>query len=280
MAVRIPDPAQPPLAGSLRWFAWLFAAPATRPLLAFAFALEQQLHATAEARVDHQVSHLKLQWWREEIGRLEQGKPRHPLTQAGRSAAPAAGSGWRPVQDLLSSLELDLASTTYESETELDRYLDLADGLQRMIAAVLVPSDARAERFAGATGKAVRVIEIIRDLRQDAVRGRIYLPLDWLDAERIDHKELGSESVGPGARRCLARLAEKAREQSRRATRELEDCSAADLRAQNVLLGLHLELLDRIERLQFEVGRGQLELGRMRSLWTTWRVARQHPGTP
>lgn len=270
------DSAQPPPAGSLRWFAWLFAAPTARPLLAFAFALELQLHATTEARIDHQVSHLKLQWWREEIGRLEQGQPRHPLTQAACSAAPAAGSRWRPIQDLLSSLELDLASTSIASEAELDRYLALADGLQRMIAAVLVPLDARAERFASATGGAVRIIEMIRDLRKDAMRGRIYLPRDWLDAEGIDYRALASEAVGPGARRCLARLAEKAREQGRRATVELQDCGAADLRAQNVLLGLHLELLDRIERGQFEAGCLQVELSHMRSLWTAWRVARQH----
>lgn len=276
MPAGIPDPAALPPAGSMRWYAWLFASPAARPLVAVAFALEMELRSIPDARVDHGVAHLKLQWWREEFLRLEQGRPRHPLTQSALNAAPDAGSAWQPMQDLLSSLELDLACATYETEAELDRYFALADGLQRVVAAVPGPTDARVERFASATGQAARGIEIIRDLRKDAVDGRVYLPLAWLDAEGIDHNELRAESMSPGARRCLTRLAAKLREQSQRARQALIESDFAALRGQIVFLGLHTALLDQIEREQFEVGRRRHMLGPMQSLWTAWRVARQH----
>lgn len=276
MSAVIPDPVAPPPVGSMRWYSWLFAPPEARPLMAAAFALEMELQSIAEARVDHGVAHLKLQWWREEFLRLEKGQPRHPLTQAAQAAAPNAGVAWRPVQDLLSGLELDLARATYETEAELWRYFALADALHRAMAAVQSAADARYERFAGAVGQAVRGIEMIRDLRQDAVNGRIYLPLDWLDAEGVDHIELRAESPGAGARHCVARLAARSREQYRIAAAAWEEADAVRTRGHWVLLALHIELLDRIERAQFEVGRRRLALGPMQSLWTAWRAARQH----
>ncbi len=269
-----PDTALPP-AGSMQWHAWLYTPRAAREIVASALALGAELRPIADARVDHGVAHLKLQWWREEMLRLEQGRPRHPLTQAALAAA-GAGSGWRPFEDLLSSLELDLASSTYETEPELDRYLVLAAGLQRAMAQLLVTADKRVARFASAAGQCMRGIEIIRDLRQDATDGRIYLPLAWLEGEGVDHVELRAAQLSSGVVRCLSRLAEKSRDQGRLALGALSGGEYATLRGQRVLLGLHLALLDRIERGQFGVGGKRHSLGSIQSLWTAWRAARQH----
>ncbi len=278
MPTGIPDPAALPPAGSARWYAWLFARPAARDAMAALFALEMELRSIADAHVDHGVAHLKMQWWREEFLRLERGEPRHPLTQAALRVAAQAGVAWRPLQDLLSSLELDLACTTYETEAELDRYFALADGLQRAMAAAVHgrPADERLEQFASTAGQTIRGVEIIRDLRQDAWDGRIYLPLTWLDAEGIEPAELRAESTSPGVRRCLARLAARLREQWRRAREEPAKVDSAALRGQLVLVELHIALLDRIENERFEVGRRRLMLGPVNGLWTAWRAARQH----
>ncbi len=140
----------------------------------------------------------------------------------------------------------------------------------------MVPADERVARIAGAAGECIRGIEIIRDLRQDAMNGRVYLPLAWLDAEAVDHAELRGKQYGPGVVRCLARLAEKSREQGRMALEALARGNVEVLRGLTVLLGLHLAQLNRIERRQFQVGRQRQSLGPMRSLWTAWRAARQH----
>ena len=274
MAAGSPDTTLP-AAGSMQWHAWLYTPPPARALVAAAFALGAELRAIADARVDHGVAHLKLQWWREELLRLEQGQPRHPLTQAALAAA-AAGTAWRPFEDFVSCLELDLASSTYETEAELDRYLILAAGLHRALAQALVPGDECVARFAVAAGRCLRGVEIIRDLRQDALNGRIYLPLDWLEGEGVDHVELRAAQLRPGVVRCLLRLAEKSREQGRMAMMALSGGEFAALRGPKVLLRLHLALLERIERRQFDVGVRRLALGPMQSLWTAWRAARRH----
>ena len=276
MAIPNWQSAAPPQAGTSRWFAWLFAPDSARPLLEFAFALERELRSIAEARIDHGVAHLKLHWWREEIQRLAQGEPRHPLTRVAFAAAPDAGPAWLSMLDFLTCLDMDLACTTYDTEAELEVYCGLADGMQRAISGVVIPGDVEVDRFARAAGRAVRLVEIVRDLRQDAIDGRIYVPLAWLDAERIDPRELRSENTTPGIRRCLTRLATRARDHHGLAMAATNARGTAELRAQHVLLGLHLALLDRMERGQFDVSRGRDEIGSMRSLWTAWRIARQH----
>jgi phytoene synthase len=271
------QPAAPPPAGSLRWHAWLFTPEPARTAIAALFALEAELRAVVRARVDHGVTHLKLQWWKDELQRLQQGAPRHPMVQALAHALPEAAAAVKPLQEFVASLEFEFACATCEDETELDAYLALADGLCRAVAFTLGRAhEQRLEPLARAAGQAIRGIEIIRDLRQDAMDGRIHLPLSWLAEHQLSHVELRAEDAGDGARRCLQRLADRSRRQVATALSGLDEAAAADLRGLRVLVGLHAALLDRIERERFRVGGHRIALGPAASLWTAWRIARQH----
>jgi phytoene synthase len=249
-----------------------------RPLTAALFSLELELRAIVAATVDHGVSHLKLQWWKDEIHRLEGGHPQHPLTQALWRAQPRVPHAWRPLQDAIASLELELASASYESEQEFESYFARAAGFCRALAVALDPArePEPLERLGRALGQSVRMVEVIRDLRQDAVMGRVFLPLEWLAEHGISHVELRSEDGGDGARRCLARLAERSRIAWATASGELAQMANGNLRGLRVLGALHAALLERIARRGFAAGRRRIDLGPLDSLWTAWRAARQH----
>ncbi len=260
--------------GSPRWHARLFATPETRDTLDAVFALERELWSIADTQLDHGVAHIKLQWWHEEAGRLAQRQPRHPLTQAlaARHATPADAE--TALLEYLRSVELDLARTTYESATELEHYLQYCAALQRLAAAALAP-DADPQglaAFATAVGRLVRSAEILRDLRQDAWDGRVYVPLDWLAAEGVDPAALREAEAPPGVARCLQRLASEARQHW--AAESAAAPGADSLRGLRVLAALHLALIDRLEQAGFAVGLQRLEPGPLRSLWTAWRAAR------
>ncbi len=272
------EPAATPPAGSIHWYAWLYTPLPSRPLAAALFALESELRATVAAIVDHGVSHLKLQWWKDEIHRLERGEPRHPLTQALWRERPHVPHAWRPLNDAIMALELELASASFETEPELDGYFARAAGFCRALSLALHPArqPEPLERAGRELGRSVRMAEVIRDLRQDAVMGRVFLPLEWLREQGISHVELRSEDSGDGARRCLARLAERSRSAWAAASGELAQESDGSLRGLRVLGALHAALLDRIARQRFAVGQRRIELGPFDSLWTAWRAARQH----
>lgn len=271
-------PAATPPAGSLRWHAWLYTPSPLRALTAALFSLESELRAIVASNVDHGVSHLKLQWWKDEIRRLEGGEPRHPLTQALWRTQPGVPHAWRPLHDAITGLELELASASFESARELEGYFARAAGFCGALALALGPArEAESlERLGRALGRAVRMVEVIRDLRQDAVVGRVFVPLDWLAEHGISHVELRSEDGGDGARRCLARLAEHARIAWATASAELAQSADENLRGLRVLGALHAALLERLASRRFAVGRRRIELGPLESLWTAWRSARQH----
>jgi len=278
MSTVLAGPAAPPPAESMRWYTWLYTPAPSRPVTAALFALEAELQSIVAARVDHGVSHLKLQWWKDEIRRFEVGEPRHPLTQALWNLRPGVPHVWRPLHDALSGLELELAGASYESEPELDGYFARAAGFCRALALALGPAQEPepVERLARPLGRSIRLVEVIRDIRQDAVRGRVYLPLDWLGEHGISHVELRSANGGEGTRRCLARLAERSRSAWSSAAAELGLIAAPELRGLRVLGALHAALLDRIAGSGFEVGRRRIDLGPLDSLWTAWHAARQH----
>ena len=278
MSVSLPGPAAAPPAGSLRWQAWLFTPRPLQPLTATLFALEAELRSIVAAEVDHGVSHLKLQWWKDEIDRLGRSAARHPLTQALQQARPDAAVAWQPLQDALLGLDLDLANASYQTEAELDVYLGRADGFWRAAVRALCPAGdtGRLERLARAAGQSVRLVEIIRDLRQDAVGGRIYLPLAWLDEVGISHVELRAADAGAGAQQCLERLATRAARQWQQAMNEFDEVDRPELRGLRVLGALHAALLDRIAHDRFAVGQRRIAQAPLAGLWTAWRAARQH----
>lgn len=271
-------PASAPPAGGIRWYAWLYTPLPSRPLTAGLFSLESELRGTVAAIVDHGVSHLRLQWWKDEIDRLGSGEPRHPLTQFLWRARPDVPHAWRPLQDAIAGLELELASASFESERELEGYFARAAGFCRALALALDPArePEPLERLGRALGQSVRMVEAIRDLRQDAVMGRVFLPLDWLGEHGISHVELRSEDGGDGTRRCLARLAERSRIAWTAASGELSQMADGNLRGLRVLGALHAALLEHIARQEYSVGRRRIGLGPLDSLWTAWRSARQH----
>lgn len=78
-----------PVPGSIHSFAEIYARPAHRALLRAVHALDAGVRASLRTGLDHQVAHLRLEWWRQEAGRTAAGMPAHPL--AARLAA-AAGS--------------------------------------------------------------------------------------------------------------------------------------------------------------------------------------------
>ncbi len=278
MGATLPGAAAPPRAGSLHWYAWLFTPESSRPLTAAIFALETELRSIIAARVDHGISHLKLQWWKEEIQRLEQGVARHPLTQALWRARPDAARAWRPLQDAVSGIELELACASYETEPELEAYFARADGFCRALALALGGdrNPLQLERLSRATGQSIRMVEVIRDLRQDAIDGRIHLPLAWLSDQGISHVELRAVDGGEGTRRCLERLAARSRHHWQAAMAEFAQAALPELRGLRVFGALHGVLLDRIESRRFAVGRKRMSIGPSESLWTAWRAARQH----
>jgi phytoene synthase len=247
--------AAPP--GSLRYFALLYTPVDQRDLLTSLFVIETEIRASIHAA--HEVAHTRLQWWRGEIDRLVNRNAQHPATKVLQSSLPNAD--FAILHELIVAADMDMARMTYNNAAELNAYLERSGGVVLQIAAQRDDQDVRK------AGALIRRVETLRDLSLDARAGRIYWPLDELDARKIELDQLRGERSSDAVRALIA--AEVARLHS-----EFGALNTT-LRPVRVLTELHAKLLRRIERANHDVFTQRHELGPLEKVWTAWRAARR-----
>jgi phytoene synthase len=195
-----------------------------------------------------------------------------------RSLHEVAGSrDWSLLHEALAGADLDLSCLTYATDAELGAYLYRSCGALHILAASLAapeagPADVR--QFGSATGRLVRTAEILRDIGRDARAGRVFVPLERLERHRIDVVALQARLLGEPARACLRELARNARSDWDTAKQSTPPALRQAATGQRVLAGLHLALLDELERRDFDVGETRYEVQPWRRLWSGWRSAR------
>jgi phytoene synthase len=170
-----PDPS------AARGLARLYTPPAQRVALAALCALEAEISASLQPRLDHDVAHARLAWWSEECARTVAGQPTHPLTReltallSARGGRPLAGIG-----GFVDTAVWDLAGATFESRRELTAYCGrwCAAFIEPLVllAAPQVPAEQTR-----ALGVSLRESELLLAVAADALHGRLRLPLDELE---------------------------------------------------------------------------------------------------
>jgi phytoene synthase len=265
--------------GSLRYFAVLFAPPEARPVLEALYDFEAEVRATVEATA-HETAHARLQWWRGEIDRLAAGRATHPIAMALQPLRERRDIDLASLHEALVAADLDLARLTYRSWEELEAYCFRASGALQTIAAAALPGERsltdEERRFARQLGSAQRQTEMIRDVRHDLRLGRLYLPLDSIEAAGLAPETLQASpppaaldaSVGEWRSRVATALTELPGLLPERAQRAVQ-------RHGLVLGALHARLL--AETAKVPVGNEQrAELRPVTRLWTAWRTAVRH----
>ena len=181
-----------PAPSATRALAWLYAPGIQQPLLAALLGLEEEIDASLKPGLDHQVAHLRLEWWRAECERTAQGAPGHPLTRAlaaalaGRDPALLGG-----LTGLVDAAVWDLAAATFETRRELTGYCERwAEAIVVPLARFAAPEVDRAA--SRALGAALHEGALLRRLASDARAGRLRLPLDELAAARVDPSRLAN----------------------------------------------------------------------------------------
>ena len=260
--------------GSMRYFAVLFAAPDVRLLLHAFYAFEAELRDTIGG-ASHDMAHTRLQWWHDELTRLGDGRPRHPVTIALAPAMAQRPADLARLRELIHAAALDLARNTYADWPELEGYCGQCGALQQVIAAALTsPSDPdEAEcRFARRLGAAVRQTEMLRDFGHDLRRGLLYVPLGSLAEAGLDPQAVAGHPEDPALVPLLA-------EWQTRLARELDSLPGLlDARQRSrqahglVLAALHRRLLARIRPVG-EDAAVRADLPPITRLWTAWRAA-------
>ncbi len=264
-------------AGSLRYFAVLYAPPAARPLLHALYAFEAEVRDTVRAS-SHDVAHTRLQYWRAEVDRLLGGRPGHPVTQA-LLPLQAASAELSLLHEALVAADADLAHLTLDTPAAVDALAFRTAGTIQTLATVAsclprAPSPAEHD-FARELGIALARAEWLRDLRGDIAAGRLRLPLATLEDAGIDPGSLLREPL-PAALPSILEVEKSAlRALLAALPGRLSRAERATQRQGLVLAALHQRLLDQVDHAR-ELARTRAELAPWPRLWTAWRTAVRH----
>lgn len=265
--------AAPP--GSMRYFSLLYSPEERRDSVLALYVIDTEIRESAKS-ASHDVAHTRLTWWRAETDRLVNGNPQHPATRLLHERASGDLSVFSKLHEVIAAADMDLARMTFTNEQELRAYCSRSAGaIQELVASQLAAPaslDEAARAAANRLGVGIRLTEVVRDLRQDAYDGNVYLPLDLLDKHELKHDHLRAREVDP-------KLKEALRIVRSTAISELElpprGPQSEHLRPIYVLAALHRKLLDRIAARNYDVATERIELGPLQKPFAAWRAARK-----
>src|ERR1700687_628663 len=192
--------------------------------------------------------------WRDELARVYDGTPTHPIGRALADAAPRFGLEQRHFLDLIRGVETDLTCRRYADFDQLYEYCYLvASTVGLLCIEIFGHRHASARDYAVDLGIAFQLTNILRDVMEDGRRGRIYLPLE--DLRRFDCTEVellsGRYSTRLGA--LMAFECGRARAYYLRARGALAPDDRSSLAAAEAMRLIYERLLDRIEARHFDV---------------------------
>lgn len=214
------------------------------------YAYCRELDDIADGDLPRAEKLARLEGWRREIAALYDGRPSHPIAIALAGPVTRYRLDQRWFEEILAGVRMDATGDIQApSLLELQLYCRRVAGAVGMLSiAVYGASGKAAAGFALALGDAVQLTNILRDLREDAADGRLYLPADMLEAAGIRMRDPDAVLDHPSITRVCAAMIDWAEQRYEDAEDALRDCDRQALRPAIVILATYKRLLDRLKQ--------------------------------
>ena len=259
--------------GSSFYYSFLFLPEVRRRAITALYAYCREVDDVVDECSDPALARAKLAWWRSEVGNLYAGRPQHPVTQALAPHVEPFGIRQELLNDILEGMEMDLVADRYPDFGALAGYIHRVAGVVGLLAARIFGfSNEQTLEYAERLGTAFQLTNIVRDVGEDARKGRIYLPADELARFGVPAADIlalrQTDAFGALMRFQI--------ERAERAYREaLALLPAEDRRAQRpglVMAAIYRALLEEIRRDGCRVLSQRIALTPIRKLWIAWRT--------
>jgi phytoene synthase len=205
--------------------------------------------------------------WRKELDAVYgHAAPTHPVSERLRAAVSRFAIRREDMEAIIDGCAMDIEKTRYETWEELRLYcyrVASAVGLMCVEIFGYTPSQVEAvRRYAVDLGIALQLTNILRDVAEDAQRGRIYLPADELREFGVTEDELRSGTRSPNFLRMMQFQASRARAHYVRARAAISPYERSKLVIAEIMGDIYYALLEEIEAKQFDVFRGKTTVRR------------------
>jgi len=262
--------------GSSFYSSFRFLPELKRRAITALYAFCREVDDVVDETHDVDVARQTLNWWRSEISSLYQGKATHPVTKALQALLDDFDLAEEHFQEIIDGMEMDLDIHRYASFKELSLYCYRAASVVGLLSAEIFGYRNRDTlKYAHDLGMAFQLTNILRDVREDADRGRIYLPQDELEKFGVSQQDLTHPVTSDSVQALFQFQAERARDFYQKAFNELPDEDRYTQRVGLIMAEIYQSILDEIEADQFRVLEHRIKLTPLRKIWLAWRASRR-----
>ena len=259
--------------GSSFYYAFLFLPKERRAAITAFYAFCREIDDVVDEVSDPALARTKLAWWHSEVLKSYAGTPTHPVMKALMPLAAVYGIEARHLQAVIEGCQMDLEQNRYLDFLALGRYCHLVAGIVGEVAArIFGQTDQGTTAYAHKLGLAFQLTNIIRDVGEDALRGRIYLPLSELQRFEMKAHEILK-------RQYSQRFTALMKFQTQRALSLYDEAlallPAPDRRAQKpglMMASIYRTLLREIEADGYQVLHQRVSLTPLRKFWLAWKT--------
>lgn len=177
--------------GSSFTLSFLFLPKAKRQAMTALYAFCREVDDVVDECTDYQVAQTKLNWWKGEIEKLFAHQAQHPVTKALTPVIDTFHLSKEHFLEIIDGMEMDLKFNRYEDFKQLQLYCYRVASVVGLLSAQIFGFQHRKTlKYAHDLGMAFQLTNIIRDVGEDARRGRIYLPLDELKKAGVSEDDI------------------------------------------------------------------------------------------
>ncbi|MEY3428825.1 MAG: All-trans-phytoene synthase [Pseudomonadota bacterium] len=259
--------------GSSFYYAFLFLPAERRAAITAFYAFCREVDDVVDEISDPSVAQSTLAWWQKEVQQAFAGHPTHPVMHALMPHVKVYDIEAHHLLSVIEGCQMDLTQTRYLDFAGLQRYCHLVAGVVGEVAAkIFGQTDAATTLYAHKLGLAFQLTNILRDVGEDAMRGRIYLPIDELKQFDVKAQDLMQRQYSDRFTALMKFQAARAHSLYDEAMSLLP---AADKRTQKpglMMASIYRTLLREIEADNFQVLHQRVSLTPLRKLWLAWKV--------
>ncbi|WP_353153487.1 presqualene diphosphate synthase HpnD [Herminiimonas fonticola] len=257
--------------GSSFYYSFLFLPAERRRAITALYAFCREVDDTVDECTDVGIARTKLAWWRQEVAAMMSGAPTHPVTKALQPHLTPFSLDSQHLLAIIDGMEMDLDQTRYLDFPGLQKYCwHVASVVGILSANIFGVTNPQTLQYAEKLGLAFQLTNIIRDVGEDARKGRIYLPVNELQQFNVTAADILNARHSDNFEKLMQFQAARAQKMYDEAFALLPK---EDRRAQRpglIMAAIYRAVLNEVERDGFHVLTQRISLTPIRKLWLAW----------
>ena len=259
--------------GSSFYYSFMFLPPDKRRAITALYAFCREVDDVVDENSDENVARTTLAWWHTEVTAIYAGTPQHPVARALIPVVKQYKLPQEHFHEIIDGMEMDLQQHQYVDFKALQLYCYRVASVVGLLAAEIFGyTDPNTLKYAHDLGLAFQLTNIIRDVGEDARRGRIYLPLGELALFGVHVNDILDSKESEGFQKLMQFQIDRAQRYYQQALKQLP---AADRKAQRtglIMAAIYRATLEEIIGSGCHVLTERVSLTPLRKLWLAWKT--------